>query len=119
MYPHSAEQAANASQLASELQDYDQKLAELLQSRWDPQLYRELSDLFDRMHMHAQCLPGLSALWSELLMSRIDLTHALWSIRVPSRINGRVIAYHAQHRALIRQALEQCTEYVQLPVPRG
>lgn len=111
MQSHSPEQAAIATQLATELGEYDEKLRELLQRRWDPDLYRELSDLFDRMQMQAQLLPGLSTSWTELLISRVELTHALWNLSAPSRINGRVVAYHAQHRVLIEEVRRKCQEY--------
>ena len=112
MLSHSPEQAAVATQLAQELAAYDQKLAGLLQGRWDPDVYRELSDQFERMQMLAQALPGLSSGWTELLISRVDLTHALWSLSTPTRLNGRVRAYHAQHTELIGEVRRQCLRYL-------
>lgn len=112
MDSHSPEQAAIASQLASELRSYDGKLRELLQRRWDPDLYRELSDQFDRMQMQAQSLPQLSASWTELLISRVELTHALWTLTAPSRINGRVVAHHAHHCLLIGEVMRKCQDYL-------
>lgn len=120
MHSHSPEQAAIARQLSQELRTYDDKLRELLQRRWDPELYRELSDRFDDMQMQAQLLPALAASWTDLLISRVDLTHALWMLSAPSRINGRVVAYHAQHRVLIEEVRGKCQAYVDLaPPPRA
>lgn len=115
MHCHSPEQLAAAAELARELQEYEARLRELLR-RWDPDLYRALSDQFDRMQMLAQSLPRLSFAWTELLITRAELTHALWSLTAPSRLNGRVIACHAQHAAVLERALRECREYVG-PVP--
>jgi hypothetical protein len=109
---HSAEQQAVARQLADELAEYSAGLHMLLERRWDPELYRKLSDQFDRMQMHAQALPQLVARWSELLVSRVELTLALWELRSPSRINGRVLALHAQHEQLIQQLRGMCRRYL-------
>ncbi|RYF14308.1 MAG: hypothetical protein EOO30_18665 [Comamonadaceae bacterium] len=112
MYCHSPEQAAAAADFARELQEYQAQLRELLLRRWDPELYRSLSDQFDRMQMLAELLPRLSVTWTELLITRAELTHALWSRTAPSRINGRVVACHEQHAAVLQKALRECGEYM-------
>jgi DNA-binding GntR family transcriptional regulator len=116
MHPsHSPEQRAIASQLATALCAYEQGLERLLQRGWDADLYRSLSDQFDSMQMRAAALPVLAASWSELLITRVELTHALWSQRAPTRIDGRVIALHAQHRQAIGEVLRGCREYGAVP----
>lgn len=112
MLSHSPEQAAVAAQLAVELTTYEEGLRELLQRRWDPDLYRELSDQFDRMQMQAALLPRLAPSWTELLITRVDLTHALWTVSSPSRMNGKVVAFHAKHGVLIDEVRRKCGEYV-------
>ena len=113
MFPsHSPEQAAIASQFRAELADYEGGLRRLLENRWDPELYRALSDQFDRIQFFADALPRLSSTWTELLISRVDLMHALWTVRAPTRINGRVVAFHARHRMMIEEARAKCAEYV-------
>lgn len=113
MFPlHSPEQLAVARQLSDELASYSAGLNLLLERRWDPVLYRELSDHFDRMQMHAQALPQLVRCWSELLVSRVELTQALWESRSPSRNDGRVIAMHAQHERLIHDLRGICRSYL-------
>jgi hypothetical protein len=112
MISHSPEQAAIASDLAQALAEYEAGLRDLLQRRWDPDLYRYLSDQFDRMQMQAMLLPKLTSTWSELLISRVDLTHALWACSSPSRINGKVVALHAKHRVLIEEMRDKCEEYI-------
>jgi hypothetical protein len=112
MLSHSPEQAAIAAQLEAELNTYREGLRELLQRRWDPDLYRELSDQFDRMQMHATVLPKLACSWTELLITRVDLTHALWSVTSPSRIHGKVVAFHAKHAVMIDEVRRKCRDYV-------
>ncbi|HET8744496.1 MAG TPA: hypothetical protein VFM98_02750 [Ramlibacter sp.] len=112
MFSHSPEQAAIARQIAQELTAYEDGLRELLLRRWDPELYRALSDRFDRMQMQATLLPKLGASWTELLISRVDLMHALWTLSSPSRINGKVVAFHAKHTVLVEEVRRKCHEYV-------
>ncbi|MEJ8839829.1 hypothetical protein [Ramlibacter sp. AN1133] len=112
MISHSPEQAAIASELERQLTAYEDGLRELLQRRWDPELYRELSDRFDGMQMQATLLPKLAASWTELLITRVDLTHALWALSSPSRVNGKVVAYHARHKVLIEEVRRKCREYI-------
>lgn len=119
MHSHSPEQEAIAARLAADLRSYDAKLGELLLQRWDPELYRELSDQFDRMQLQAESLPRLSASWTELLVSRVELTHALWTLSVPARVNGKVVAHHAQHRVLIGEVVRTCEGYVANPAAPG
>lgn len=112
MLSHSPEQAAIASELQRQLTAYEDGLRELLQRHWDPGLYRRLSDLFDAMQMQATLLPKLAACWTELLITRVDLMHALWTPPLPSRMNGKVVAFHAKHKVLIEEVRRKCGEYV-------
>jgi hypothetical protein len=112
MLSHSPEQAAIAAEIDRQLAEYDKGLCALLQGHWDPALYRHLSDLFDAMQMKASLLPKLTSSWSELLITRVDLTHALWSVRTPSRIDGHVVAFHARHKVLIAEVRRECQEYM-------
>lgn len=110
MISHSLEQAAIASGLVHKLTAYEDGLRALLQN-WDSELYRQLSDRFDEMQMEAALLPGLAASWTELLITRVDLAHALWTLTTPTRINGKVVAFHARHRLLIEEVRSKCREY--------
>lgn len=119
-FNHSPEQVAIASQLATELAEYQAGLAQLLAGHWDADLYREVSERFDRMQMYAQALPQVGMSWSELLISRVDLTRALWDTRTPARVDGLVAAMYAQHQVLIREVVRRCMRYVtRLPTPTG
>jgi hypothetical protein len=112
MISHSPEQAAIADELDQQLVGYEAGLRELLQRRWDPELYRRLSDQFDSMQRKATLLPKVATAWTELLITRVDLAHAMWAVRAPSRINGKVVAFHARHTALITDVRRRCQEYV-------
>ena len=112
MMSHSPEQAAIASELVRQLTAYEDGMRELLQRLWDPDLYRQLSDRFDEMQMHATLLPKLAGSWTELLITRVDLTHALWTLTSPSRMNGKVVAFHAKHKVLIEEVRRKCGEYI-------
>lgn len=120
MIAHSPEQAAVAGQLVAELTEYEDGLRELLHCRWDPELYRKLSDQFDRMQMRASLLPKLASSWTELLITRVDLTHALWSATPPGPMNGQVVAFHARHQVMVDEVRRKCAQYVApgVPAPR-
>lgn len=112
MFPsHSPQQSAIAAQLVAELASYGQELDELIERRWDPELYRSVSDRFDRMQQYAEALLGLSTTWTELLISRVELMHALWSVSSPSRLGGKVRACHARHQELLAELRRKTRVY--------
>ena len=111
----SAEQNAIAMQLAAELHAYREGLRRLLQRQWDPEAYRRLSERFDHIQMQAEALPALSVVWTEVLISRAELMHALWNLRAPTRINGRVEALHARHEQRVDELLARCAKYTRAP----
>lgn len=104
----SAEQSAIASQLARELASYRDGLQALLHGSWDPERYRSLSEQFDRMQMLVGAFPRWSLPWTELLISRAELMHALWNLRTPARVDGRVQALHALHGMRVDELLDCC-----------
>jgi hypothetical protein len=108
---HSTEQAVVATQLVAEIDEYEEGLTRLIDQHWDPELYRTLSDAFDRIQLLAALLPRLTYAWTELLISRVELTHALWSQRAPARVDGMVVALHERHRMLLRKLRQECMEY--------
>jgi hypothetical protein len=111
MLLHSRGQSAIATHLAAELAAYDAGLRELLQGGWSPELYRALSDRFDRMQMEVEALPLLASAWQDLLLTRLDLVQALWRLTLPARVNGKVVALHARHCLCIRELQRQCLQY--------
>jgi hypothetical protein len=112
MFPsHSPEQAAIAAQLSLDLAEYDEGIRRVVRGQWEPAFYRHLADQFDRMQMQAGMLPSLAGTWSELLISRVELTHALWSAG-PTDGKARIVSCHARHRLLIARAQRECMGYV-------
>lgn len=111
----SAEQSAIAAELAADLFSYRQGLRQLLQGHWDPESYRRLCEQFDQIQMRAPGLPGLSVTWTEVLISRAELMHALWSPQAPGRISGRVEALHARHERRLEELLAKCARYTCRP----
>jgi hypothetical protein len=110
MFPtHSPQQASIAAQLRDELLAYGAGMDRFV-AQWDMQLYRELCDRFDRIQMYAEALPRLSASFTELLISRVELLHALWD-----GVPARVVAKHAAHAQRVRELLHKLERYVAEP----
>lgn len=102
------ERRAAAAQFLDELAAYETGLRGLVERRWDPELAAGLSARFERLQQYANSLPGLAPGWPELLISRVELVHALWSISSPSRLGGKVRACYAQHKLRIAAVRAQC-----------
>jgi hypothetical protein len=108
---HSPQQSAIASHLIAEIGHYERELEGLVEKRWDPELYRSVSDRFDRMQMYVESLPGLSTSWTELLISRVDLMHAMWTVSSPSRLGAKLRANHAEHGRLLAHVRRKAQAY--------
>lgn len=112
MFPsHLPEQRAIASQFVDELAAYEDDLRGLVERRWDPELAAGLSARFERLQKYSGALPAITKSWTELLISRVELVHALWSISSPSRLGGKVRASYAQHKLRIAEVRRQCGQY--------
>lgn len=111
MKPHSAEQAAIASQLLGALDQYDKDLSLLVTHGLDPELAQQVSERFDLMRMYSTALPALSVTWVELLISRFDMTHAMWSNR-NGGTSHRVAKLYEYHRSVIAEARAKCRAYL-------
>ena len=103
---HSPQQAALAAQLADELGEYGAGMDRLL-DRWDPQLYRDLCERFDRMQLYVDALPRLSTSFTELLISRVELLHATWGDQP-----ARIVAKHACRQVLVREVMRKAMQYM-------
>jgi len=109
MYPgHDNELRASAAQLLNELQTYEGRLDELVNRRWDPELYVGLADHVELMRPYASALTSLTRSWTDFLITRLDFSSALWAIRGPSRINGRVLTLHTRHKLAVAQVRRDC-----------
>jgi hypothetical protein len=108
---HAGEQAAIAGQLLEALQTYERDLQSLVSRGLDPELSLKVGQDFDRMRMYAGSLPTLSTVWVELLISRFELLHAMWSNRLPVP-SHRIGKLHEQHRAAIEDVRRKCAAYL-------
>src|SRR3954464_5080360 len=97
-----AEQAAIASQLLDALQTYEDDVRLLVEKGLDPELAQRIGEQFDRMRMDAGALPTLSVSWVELLISRFDMTQALWASRTGGATH-RVVKLHEYHLTVIAE----------------
>ncbi|MBC5763319.1 hypothetical protein [Ramlibacter albus] len=104
---HKAEQAAIARQLLEALARYDRDLSLLVARGLDAELAQRVSEQFDLMRSYSTALPTLSVTWVELLISRFDMTHAMWSNRNGGTTH-RVAKLHAYHRSIIDEARRKC-----------
>lgn len=91
-----------AAQLLGELDRYERDLEALVDKRWDPALNERSAAAADAIRLCAQaCGQAVSVPFTEFLISRAELCHALWSVRSPSRIGGRARALYTEHKAAI------------------
>ena len=67
-------------QLTATLAKYEADLARLVPSRFDPDLYQQVSRHVDDMRMYSAALPQVSVAWVELLIRHFELTHAIWRL---------------------------------------
>jgi hypothetical protein len=109
MFPtHQPELRAIAAQFAAALDAYEHDLETLVKLRWDPELYVKLGGQFDQMRGYAAMLPTVAVDWTELLITRLELSNGLWAARSPGRLSGRVLGLHAQHKVVIASLRRRC-----------
>jgi hypothetical protein len=105
---HQGEQSATAFQLAAALEHYESSVDQLVGRGYDPELHAALTREFEQMRMYASSLPEFSVSWVSLLISRFELTHALWK---STRVTGdpRVMGAHGDHKEAIAGLRKRCT----------
>ena len=111
-----AEKAAIARQLLDALRKYEADVALLVELGLDPELAQRIGDQFDRMRMYSSELPALSVSWVELLISRFDMTQALWASRTGAATH-RVVKLHDYHVSIIAEVRRKCLDYVEAGTP--
>lgn len=100
-----------ATQLSAALEVYERDLDDLVKRRWEPELYVRLGEQFDAMRGYAAALPSLALEWTDLLITRLELSNDLWAARAPGRLTGRVLGLHAQHKVVIGNLRRKCESY--------
>jgi hypothetical protein len=108
---HAAEQAAIATQLLDALDKYERDIGVLVTAGLDAQVAQDVAQQFDRMRLYASSLPALSVTWVELLISRFDMTHAMWSNHRGGTTN-RVAKLYEYHRGILAEARRKCHAYI-------
>lgn len=71
---------ATALQLLGTLELYRSDLDRVANSRFDPELYQEVSARVDQMRLYAATMPEVSVAWVELLIRHFELAHGLWRL---------------------------------------
>jgi hypothetical protein len=104
---------AIAFQLAAALQAYEEDIELLLQSRFDPGVYRRTSARMDEMRRYAAAMPRLSGLWVEVLIRHFELTHALFrAVRGEEGID--LLCLQAQLQGAVKRLSQRCLQLVTL-----
>ena len=88
------QQPASFSELLATLDRYQEALQLLMLSGWDTGAYTAASMEFDQLSFDATSFPLLGVSWMEVLISRHELMHWLWSNRDQREISvvGRAAA---------------------------
>lgn len=116
MFPsHAPEQQVLAQELLRSLDAYESELQVLASGRWDADLFARIGDRFDSMRHLVSALPGLQVTWVEMLISRFELSEALWEYREAQRKNGRVLGLLARHQTVIAEMRRRCRPLVASP----
>ena len=77
MLSHPGERQAMASALWLGLRNYREELQRVADA-YDPEACRALTERFDDLRLYAACLPELSVPWVSVVISRAEMTIALF-----------------------------------------
>lgn len=106
-----AQQQVIAEQLVDTLAAYRAGMDALVVGCCDPMHWEQLGEQFDDMRKLATALPRVQITWVELLISRFELTEALWHGRHPGQVTVRLVELHERHRALADELSRKCLQY--------
>lgn len=108
MPSHRAEQSATAFQLAAALEHYETSVDQLVARGDDLELHAAMTRQLEPMRLYVGALPDMSVAWVALLITRFELTLALWKA---ARWAGdaRVLAAHEEHKEAIEALRRRCT----------
>jgi hypothetical protein len=95
--------SAIAFQLAATLDAYDQEMAGLVDSGFDPERYRRVSRQMDEMRMYSAALPAVSVAWVEVMIRHFEVTHGIWRVQ---REGPAAVDLHRLHQQL-QQAVQR------------
>jgi hypothetical protein len=102
--------SAVAFQLAAAVDAYDEDITRLVQSGFDPELYRRVSRQIDQMRMYAAALPPVSVSWVEVMIRHFELTHGLWRVQKDGTGGVELRAVHQQLQQALQRLSRVCAQ---------
>jgi hypothetical protein len=102
--------SAIAFQLAAAVDAYDQDIGELVESGFDPELYRRVSRHMDQMRMYAAALPVVSVSWVEVMIRHFELTHGLWRVQKNGTGAAELREVHQHLQEALQRLSRKCTQ---------
>jgi hypothetical protein len=105
---------AIAFQLAAALERYEQDLTLLLDTGFDMELYRDISEQVEHIRMFAAALPQLSVPWVEVLIAHAELIHHMWRVQNarPAPPARELSALRDRHGAAVRRLHAGCVRLI-------
>ena len=101
---------AIAFQLAAVVDAYDQDIAELVESGFEPDLYRRVTRQVDEMRMCAAALPPVSVAWVEVMIRHFELTHGLWRVQKNGSGLPEMRAVHQALQQSLQRLSRECAQ---------
>jgi hypothetical protein len=102
--------SAIAFQLAATLDSYDENVAALVRTPFDPELYLVVSKQMDQMRMYAASLPPVSVAWVEVMIRHFELTHGMWRHQQHSCTAEELKQLRAQLREAVERLSRKCVQ---------
>lgn len=102
--------SAVAFQLAAAVDAYEELVAELVHSGFDPELYRRAGQQVDQMRMYAAALPPVSVSWVEVMIRHFELTHGLWRVQKDGSGVAELRTVHQQLQEALQRLSRLCAQ---------
>ena len=117
MFSHAGERRAIASTLLCGLERYGQDTQALVKG-YDPERYRKLAQQFDHLRLLASSLPELSVPWVALLISRAELTFALFKAPHDPAARASIPTMLERHREHLEELMGSCARLIKADAAR-
>jgi hypothetical protein len=109
---HAGERRAIAFQLIAALEKYEHDLLPLAKG-YDPERYANLSRQFEELRLFAASLPELSVPWVAMLISRTEMTFALFKAQqAQKRGGGEQATFLEKHRFAVEELRGSCARLI-------
>lgn len=93
--------------IAEQMLRYERLLSRLVQEPRDPELLQLLAEQTERVYICGQTLPRVAVSFTEFLVSRAELTHALWTANA-ARPGDNATTLHQEHVAALELLRRAC-----------